>query len=138
VDHPNWEACERLVPHIQACAAQLGQQSIAQVEAAALFVQAGQYLQERARYEQAAPLYQRALAIREQELGPHHPDTARSLNNLAQLYWAQGKYPEAEPLYQRALAIYEQELGASHPSTKIVRQNYTSLLQDFSPRNEKH
>jgi hypothetical protein len=39
---------------------------------------------------------------------------------------------------QRALAICEQQLGASHPTTKIIRQNYTSLLQDFSPRNEKH
>ena len=62
VDHANWEACERLVPHIQACAAQLEQQSTAQVEAAALFVQAGQYLQDRAWYEQAALLLQRATA----------------------------------------------------------------------------
>jgi tetratricopeptide (TPR) repeat protein len=180
VDHPNWEACEQLVPHIQACAAQLEQQSKAQVEAAVLFVQAGRYLRDRARYEQAAPLLQRALAIREQQLGPNHPNTASSLNNLAMLYRAQGKYAEAEPLYQRALAIYEQQLGphhpdtatslnnlallyraqgkyaeaepllqralaiseqqlgASHPTTKIIRQNYTSLLQDFSPRNEKN
>jgi hypothetical protein len=63
VDHPYWEACERLVPHIQAVAAQLEQQSTAQVEAAALLGQAGQYLQERGRYEQAEPLLQRALAI---------------------------------------------------------------------------
>ncbi len=180
VDHPNWEACERLVPHIQACAAHLEQQSTAQVEAAALFGQAGRYLRDRARYEQAALLYQRALAIREQQLGPDHPDTATSLNNLAELYksqgkyieaeplyqraiaidekalgpehpglatdlnnlaglyWAQGKYAEAVPLYQRALAICEHELGASHPTTRIVRQNYTLLLQDFSPRNEKN
>jgi hypothetical protein len=54
------------------------------------------------------------------------------------LYQDQGKYAEAEPLYQRALAICEQQLGASHPTTKIVRQNYTLLLQDFSPRNEKN
>jgi tetratricopeptide (TPR) repeat protein len=80
----------------------------------------------------------RALAIREQQLGPHHPGTANSLNNLALLYRDQGKYPEAEPLLQRALAICEQQLGASHPTTRIVRQNYTLLLQDFSPRNEKN
>ena len=96
VDHSNWEACERLVPHIQAVAVHLEQQSTVQVEAAALFEQAGRYLHERARYEQAAPLYQRALAIR------------------------------------------EHELGANHPSTQIVRQNYTSLVQAFSPRNEQH
>src|SRR5438105_2585443 len=34
----------------------------------------------------AEPLCQRALAICEQQLGPDHPDTATSLNNLAALY----------------------------------------------------
>ena len=81
---------------------------------------------------------QRALAIREQVVGPHHPDTATSLNNLALLYQYQGKYAEAEPLFQRALAIYEQQLGASHPTTRHIQQNYASLLQAFSPRNEQH
>ena len=90
------------------------------------------------KYPEAEPLYQRSLAIREQQLGPTHPNTATGLNNLAQLYQAQGRYAEAEPLYQRALAICEQQLGASHPTTQIVRQNYTSLLQDFSPQNEKN
>ena len=33
----------------------------------------------------ARPLYERALAIRERVLGPGHPDTATSLNNLASL-----------------------------------------------------
>ena len=31
----------------------------------------------------ARPLFERALAIREKALGPEHPDTAGSLNNLA-------------------------------------------------------
>jgi len=41
-------------------------------------------------YPIAEPLFQRALALWEQELGPDHPDTATSLNNLAGLYQAQG------------------------------------------------
>ena len=45
------------------------------------------------------------LAIREKALGPEHPDTATSLNNLALLYQATGAYAQAEPLYKRALAI---------------------------------
>jgi tetratricopeptide (TPR) repeat protein len=132
IDHPNWEACERLVPHIQAVAAHLEQQSIAQAEAAALFDQAGRYLQERARYEQTALLLQRALAIREQELGASHPETASSLNNLALLYRAQGKYAEAEPLFQRALAIREQQFGPTHPRTAISLTNLARLYQDQS------
>ena len=38
------------------------------------------------RYIEAIPLAKRALAIRELQLGPEHPDTALSLNNLAALY----------------------------------------------------
>ncbi len=37
------------------------------------------------KYEQAEPLYQRALAIREQVLGPEHPATAHTLKSLAEL-----------------------------------------------------
>jgi hypothetical protein len=136
VDYANWEACERLVPHIQACAAQLEQQSTAQVEAAALFVQAGQYLRDRGRYDQAALLLQRALAIREQRLGPKHPDTATSLDNLAELYQNQGKYPEAAPLLQRALAIREQQLGPDHPHTATTLENYASLLRQMQRSSE--
>jgi tetratricopeptide (TPR) repeat protein len=58
-----------------------------------------------------------------------HPDTARSLNNLALLYYQQGKYTEAEPLYERALAISEHILGSEHPHTQATRRNYDSLLE---------
>ena len=78
------------------------------------------------KYEQAEPLYQRALAIRERVLGAEHPDTARSLNNLALLYRNQGKDEQAEPLYQRALAIRERVLGAEHPDTARVSITWPS------------
>ena len=37
-------------------------------------------------FAEAEPLIKRSLAIREKVLGPDHPDVARSLNNLAELY----------------------------------------------------
>src|SRR4029453_6257062 len=40
------------------------------------------------RFGEAIPLAQKALAIHEKALGPEHPDTAQSLNNLALLYQA--------------------------------------------------
>ena len=88
-------------------------------------------MQDLAFYAEALPLCQRALAISEEVLGPKHPDTATSLNNLALLYRSQGKYEQAEPLYQRALAICEEMLGPKHPNTKIVRANYNQLLEDM-------
>jgi tetratricopeptide (TPR) repeat protein len=67
------------------------------------------------RYQEAIPLLQRALAIREKALGPEHPETATSLNNLAELYRAMGAYDKALPLAQLALAIREKVSGPDHP-----------------------
>ena len=78
-------------------------------------------------YKQALSPLRSALAIREQALGPDHPDTAQSLNNLAALYYAQGRYAEAEPLYRRALAIREQALGPDHPDTAQSLNNLAAL-----------
>ena len=44
------------------------------------------------RYAEAEPPVKRALAIGENTLGAAHPDVAASVNNLAQLYEAQGKF----------------------------------------------
>ena len=86
-------------------------------------------MRERGLYEQAEPLLQRALTIREQMLGPEHPDVGEGLNNLASVKVKQGKYEQAEPLYQRALAIHERVLGPEHPKTCTVHENYASLTQ---------
>ena len=67
-----------------------------------------------AAYSGARPLFERALAICEKALGPEHPDTAASLNNLADLLRAQGDLAGARPLFERALAIIEKALGPEH------------------------
>ena len=83
------------------------------------------------KYEQAEPLYQRALEAQERVLGPEHPNTLGTVNNLAILYWNQGKYEQAEPLYQRALAIREQVFGTrSSPHGKSSKQLCQSLRED--------
>jgi tetratricopeptide (TPR) repeat protein len=70
-------------------------------------------------------------------LGPDHPDTAQSLNNLAALYRAQGKYVQAEPLYQRALTICEQQLGPDHPDTATIQENYAELLKNMRRKKKR-
>ena len=74
-------------------------------------------------YAAARPYYERALAIREQALGPSHPDTARSLNNLGVLCYYEGELEQCAVLLRRALAIYEQSLGAEHPDTRSTRES---------------
>jgi tetratricopeptide (TPR) repeat protein len=63
-----------------------------------LLNEAGLYFYQRGQFWEAEPLWISALALCEQLLGPEHPDTLSSLNNLAILYDDQGKYEQAEPL----------------------------------------
>ncbi|WP_437841990.1 tetratricopeptide repeat protein [Sorangium sp. So ce1153] len=86
-------------------------------------------LERAGRYDEALPLARRALELREQALGPEHPDVATSLDSLAALLWAKGDYAAAEPLYRRALAILEKALGPEHPDVAESLNNLAGLLQ---------
>ena len=55
---------------------------------------------------------------------------AMSLNNLAELYRAQGRYAEVEPLQKRSLAILEKALGPEHPDVAASLENYAGLLRE--------
>jgi hypothetical protein len=52
-------------------------------------------------YDQARPLYERALAIRQKVLGSSHLDTLQSLESLAKLLLEQGDLAGAQPLYEQ-------------------------------------
>jgi len=82
--------------------------------------------------------YQHALAIHEKALGPEHPSTATSLNNLATLYRAMDDYTKVEPLYQRALTIYEKSMGPEHPSTADNLNNLAELYASSGKSQKAH
>lgn len=71
---------------------------------------------------------ERTVAIRESTLGPGHPASATSIDNLARFLRAQGDYAAARPLYERALAIRERALGPEHPDTAQSLNNLAGLL----------
>ena len=58
------------------------------------------------RYEEAAPLYERALQIFERALGPEHPHVAACLESYALFLRTVDRLEEAEPLEARARAIW--------------------------------
>jgi tetratricopeptide (TPR) repeat protein len=99
------------------------------LEEAAALNQEAIKLHEAGRYQEALPLAQRALEIREKILGPEHPDTITSLNNLAYLYKITGAYAQALPLYQRALQIREKTLGPEHPEVGTSLNNLAMLYE---------
>ncbi len=80
-------------------------------------------------YEQAESHINRAIEIGKKTLGEDHPDYAKWLNNLAELYRAQGKYGEAESLYERVLEINETALGENHPNMAAALNNHALLYK---------
>ena len=110
-----WSLCQRYLAQVQACAVLIKQWGMKFAEASRLLHRVGQYLYQRARYAEAESLYQQALEIHEQVLGPEHPEVATILSNLASLYWDQSRFTLAEPLFLRALSIRKQALGQDHP-----------------------
>ena len=56
-------------------------------------------------------------------LGPDHPDTLNTRNNLAGAYRAAGRLDEAIPLSQQNLKDSEDLLGPHHPHTLTTRNN---------------
>ena len=62
-------------------------------------------------------MYRRALAGYEKVLGPGHPTTLDTVNNLGNLYCALDKFNEAEEMYMRALTGYEKALELEHTSS---------------------
>jgi tetratricopeptide (TPR) repeat protein len=80
------------------------------------------------RYDEAEPLYKRAITL-DESAGEDNPGLATSLNNLALLYRAQGRLKEAEPLYKRALVLLEKALGPSHPDVAKSLNNLAVLYR---------
>jgi tetratricopeptide (TPR) repeat protein len=114
-----WPQCQRYLEQAQASDTLIQQHQILLPEAADVLDRTGLYLRERGLYHLAEPLLQRALAMREQRLGPEHPDVAASLNHLAVIYEVQGRYKEAEGLSQQAVRMCEQLLGPEHPDVAV-------------------
>jgi tetratricopeptide (TPR) repeat protein len=72
---------------------------------------------------QAIAVGEPLLADRERVLGPDHPDTLSSRNDLAEAYRAAGRAAEAIVLLERTLADRERVLGPDHPDTLQSRNN---------------
>jgi formylglycine-generating enzyme required for sulfatase activity/Tfp pilus assembly protein PilF len=62
-------------------------------------------------------LYRKVLHAEENRLGHDHPDTLRSVANLAGILQEQGDYTAAEPFARRALKGMENALGPEHSDT---------------------
>ena len=72
---------------------------------------------------QAIVLGEQLVADQERVLGPDHPDTLTSRDNLASDYGDAGRLDEAISLHEQTLAARERVLGPDHPNTLTSRNN---------------
>jgi tetratricopeptide (TPR) repeat protein len=129
-DPGSWLLCSQLTPHLLA-RRDVGSDAASEVSGwPELLDRVGSYFHTRAAYSQAVMPFRDALAIREKTLGPEHPDTATSLNNLALLLRHQGEFAGVRQLFERALAIWEKALGPEHPDTLTALNNLGCLLRE--------
>jgi len=71
-------------------------------------------------YEQAQPLQERALKIRQATLGGEDPEVAESLAGLGILVGRRGDVERSAALLRQALGIQEKVLGPAHPRVAIT------------------
>lgn len=124
----SWPLCAQLTPHLLATCETKAAQENCGVDCADLMVRTGNYFHGRGAYVCAEPLFRKALALREEELGPMHPETAAALNNLGALLCAQGDPIRARPMLERALMIFEKAFGRDYSQTGRYQMNYARLL----------
>ena len=79
--------------------------------------------------DEALPLAETALKLRENALGPDHFQVAQALSLVARILDYKGEPTRSDPLYRRALVIAERELGPDHFDLSVMLNDYANLLQ---------
>jgi tetratricopeptide (TPR) repeat protein len=91
----------------------------------------GEVLQGEGRYSDAESTLRKALVIQRQELGPLHPDVARTLQDLALVMDDSGHLKDAIPLMRDALDIQRRLNGAQpDPGLALAIDNLGALLNE--------
>jgi tetratricopeptide (TPR) repeat protein len=75
---------------------------------------------DRGQYEDAEPLLQRAVRMREAADGPDTAELIPSVDSLAYVEFGLKKYPEAEGIYKRLLGLWQKNAGAEHPMVALT------------------
>jgi serine/threonine protein kinase/tetratricopeptide (TPR) repeat protein len=79
-------------------------------------------------HQKALKHHQRAIALRRQELGPDHPDTASGMDGLAIILLQMGKSAEAQKILEEVVAVKRRTLGPDDRRTLHAMTNLSIAL----------
>ncbi|GAB1523555.1 hypothetical protein RhiTH_006705 [Rhizoctonia solani] len=85
----------------------------------------------RGRWEKAEQLQEHIERRLRQMRGDEHPDTLRSMNDLANAYSHLGRYEDARALHTQVLHTRKQVLGTNHPDTLTTMNNLANAYSDL-------
>lgn len=78
-------------------------------------------------FENAEPLFRRAIEGREKVLGVNDPETLKSKQDLGWMFYRKGDFSAAEPLWRGALPGLEKRLGVNHRDTLACAHNLAQI-----------
>ena len=114
--YETWKTCQLYLAHaLRVC--QLAKANEYRDLRLEIMWNCGSYLCGQGRSSEAEQLQVQVLALLKEVLGPKHPNTLTSMNNLALTYSEQGRSSEAEQLQVQILALRKEVLGPKHPDT---------------------
>ena len=70
------------------------------------------------------------------KLGPDHPDTLTSMNNLASSYYALRRHADALRSFEKTLAVRKAKLGPDHPDTLASMKNLARCYDAVGRRGD--
>ncbi len=86
--------------------------------------------------EKAIALLAKARATLIARLGPDHPDTLASMNNLAGVYRLTHQLDRALPLFVETLALQKSKLGPDHPDT-LQSMNDLAIAYEYVRQRDR-
>ncbi len=88
-----------------------------------LMAEAGVVFSALGRHKDALRLKEEVMGLKKAKLGPDHPETLKSMNNLASTYRYLGRHEDARRLHEVVMGLSKAKLGPDHPSTLISMGN---------------
>jgi len=88
------------------------------------------------RYKESRPIYEKAIAIYERDLGADHYEVAATLHNLSVVELSEGNPERAMELCRRSLQIKKDLLGMEHPDSALTAMNLGAILLELGEKEE--
>lgn len=129
-EYESWTECKRLLPHAQeGVKPSFNTDEDDSMNDATILSTCGWYLHRQGAYFDAEAMRRRAFVRRAKMIGPEHPYTLASANQLGLVLDSQEKYEEAEAMYRQGLEVREKLLGPENLDTINSVNNIGHLLR---------